>query len=94
MEPVTRQTASARYAELTRSAQALLNAIALLHKRAGVRIGEPFRTTRVALIVESQLKGITADCALYVLERDGFIARDGRPGKGTWITLLPAEAKV
>ncbi len=69
----------------------LWDALVDLQRRAGVAPGEPFRTTRVAMIVESGLKPLTMDCCLYRLARDGFITRDGKRGSGTAIQLLAIE---
>jgi hypothetical protein len=65
----------------------LWDALLVLERRAGVKPGEPFVTTRVALIVESGLRGMTVDCVLYKLDRDGLIRKDGRRGAGTTIEL-------
>jgi hypothetical protein len=73
---------------MTKSDAALLDALVLLEQRAGVDRGEPFRVTRAAMIVESQLRPLTLDCSLYSLQRDDVITRDGRPGRGTEITIL------
>ena len=81
--------ASPSFDGMTPSVSSLFLAILRLAMHEGVRrCGEEFSTRRAALIVESQLKPITCDCALWILERDGWIKRDGKPGKGTSITVL------
>ena len=72
---------------MTPADSALLKAIVVLAHRADATIGEPFKVTRAALIVESGLKPLTVDCSLYRLDRDGFVTKDGRRGAGTWLTV-------
>jgi hypothetical protein len=72
----------------TNSDRALYDALELLEARAGIEPGEPFRVTRAAMIVESQLRPLTLDCSLYKLERDAVIDRQGTPGRGTTMRIL------
>jgi len=78
---------------MTNSDWALYDALLLLEQRAGVAPGEPFRVTRAALMVESNLPGLTLDCSIYRGERDGWLEREGRPGRGTWVRILKRELR-
>jgi hypothetical protein len=76
--------------QLPKADRAVYAALRRLESEVGdpARAGDPFQTSRVAIIVESEQKPPSVDCSLYRLDRDGIIRKTGKPGKGTTIEIL------
>lgn len=59
-------------------------------KRLEQEAGVTFKTTRDALVAESDVRPISVGICLHRLQNDGYIEFEGKTGQGTFVSILRA----